>query len=133
MFRLVDDVASYPQFLPWCSAARVLAQEEDCIEAEIAITKAGMHKTFVTRNRRQPGKLIEIRLVRGPFHHLQGVWQFMPLGKAGEQGCKVSLDLQFEFSSKILSMTVGPIFQQIGNSLVDSFCQRAEEIYGKLG
>lgn len=133
MFALVDDIASYPEFLPWCSGARVLAQEDDCIEAEVEIAKAGFHKTFVTRNRRQPGKMIEMRLVRGPFNHLQGIWQFTPLGAQGEQGCKVSLDLQFEFSSTLLSATVGPIFQQIGNSLVDSFCQRAEVMYGKLG
>lgn len=133
MFALVDDIASYPEFLPWCSGARVLAQEDDCIEAEIEISKAGMRKTFVTRNRRQQGKMIEIRLIRGPFNYLQGVWLFTPLGVLSEQGCKVSLDLQFEFSGAILSATVGPIFQQIGNSLVDSFCQRAEVIYGKLG
>lgn len=128
MFALVDDIAAYPEFLPWCSAARVLAQQEDYIDAEVEIAKAGVRKTFVTRNRRQSGKVIEMRLVRGPFHHLQGLWQFAALG---DQGCKISLDLQFEFSNMILSATVGPVFQQIGNSLVDAFCRRAEEVYGK--
>jgi len=128
MFSLVDDIVSYPEFLPWCSGSRELQRNADEVEAAVDIAKAGLHKTFVTRNRLQHGKTIEMRLKEGPFRHLHGFWRFEPLG---DQGCKVSLDLQFEFSSKLLSLTVGPIFQQIGNSLVDAFCQRAEAVFGK--
>ena len=72
--------------------------------------------------------MIEVRLVEGPFKHLNGFWRFDPLG---ESGCKVSFDLEFEFASRVLSMVVGPVFSQIANSLVDSFLKRAEQVYGK--
>lgn len=128
MFDLVDDVNAYPQFLPWCSGARERFRGEDMVEAEVDIRKAGIDKTFVTRNYRQRGKVIEMKLVEGPFKQLHGLWKFEALGDAG---CRVSLDLRFEFSSKLLSLTVGPIFQQIGNTLVDAFCRRAETKFGK--
>jgi ribosome-associated toxin RatA of RatAB toxin-antitoxin module len=72
--------------------------------------------------------MIEMRLIEGPFKHLNGFWRFDPLG---EDGCKVSLDLEYEFASRVLSMVVGPVFNQIANSLVDSFIKRAVEVYGK--
>lgn len=128
MFDLVDDVNAYPQFLPWCSGSRERYRDEDMVEAEVEIHKAAISKTFVTRNYRQRGKVIEMKLVEGPFKHLQGLWKFEALGDAG---CRVSLDLHFEFSSKLLSLTVGPVFQQIGNTLVDAFCRRAEAKFGK--
>lgn len=128
MYSLVDNVPDYSVFLPWCSGARELRRDADLVEAAIDISKAGLHKTFTTLNRLQKDKMIEMRLVDGPFRHLHGFWRFEPLG---DRGCKVSLDLQFEFSSKILGLTVGPVFNQIGNTLVDAFCQRAEVVFGK--
>jgi len=128
MFDLVSDIESYPQFLPWCSGARVLSREEDEVRASIDISKGALHKTFTTLNREQPGKMIEMRLVEGPFKRLEGFWRFDPLG---EGACKVSLDLEFDFATPMLRMVVGPVFSQIANSLVDAFHRRAEEVYGK--
>ena len=128
MFHLVDNVPGYPAFLPWCGGAREITREADVVEASIDIAKAGLNRTFITQNRVQADKMIEMRLKEGPFRHLHGFWRFESLG---EEGCKVSLDLQFEFDSKLLSLTVGPIFHQIANSLVDAFCKRAEVVYGK--
>ena len=71
--------------------------------------------------------MIEIRLEEGPFHHLEGFWRFEALG---DEACKVSYDMEFEFSGKLLSMSMGPMFSQVAESLVDSFCQRAKNIYG---
>ncbi|WP_455234736.1 type II toxin-antitoxin system RatA family toxin [Thiogranum longum] len=128
MFALVDDVDAYPQFLPWCGHAKVLSRSEDEVRASVAITKGGVEKVFTTCNRLQHNKMIEIRLVEGPFKHLEGFWRFDPLG---EHGCKVSLDLEFEFASRMLGMVVGPVFSQVANSLVDSFQKRAVEVYGR--
>ena len=69
-----------------------------------------------------------MRLVEGPFRQLEGFWRFETLG---EKGCKILLDLEFEFSNRILKLTVGPIFDQIANTLVDAFCKRAIDVYGK--
>ncbi len=128
MFALVDDIEAYPRFLPWCSDAKVLSRTEDEVRASITISKGAVNKAFTTCNRNQPGKMIEMRLVEGPFSRLEGFWRFDPLG---EDGCKISLDLEFEFASRMLSLVVGPVFSQIANSLVDAFQKRAMDVYGR--
>ena len=128
MFDLVADIEAYPEFLPWCSAAKIAHKSADEVTATIDIQKAGVEKSFTTHNRHQVRKMIEMRLVEGPFQRLEGYWRFDPLG---DSGCKVSLDLEFEFSSRVLGMVIGPIFNQIANTLVDSFQRRAVDVYGK--
>ncbi len=130
MYALVDDIEAYPQFLPWCKSSVVVFRNEDEVEASIDLAKGGLQKTFTTRNRLQQNKMIEMRLVEGPFKHLEGFWRFDALG---DDACKVRLDLEYEFSGTLLKMTVGPVFNQIANTLVDAFCKRATEIYGKRG
>ena len=128
VFVLVDDIDAYPEFLPWCKSAQVLSRTDDEVRATIELSRGGIHKSFTTCNRLQRHKMIEMRLVEGPFHHLEGFWRFDHLDEAAS---KVSLDLEFEFSSRLLSLTVGPVFNQIASTLVDSFCERAVEVYGK--
>ena len=128
MFALVDDIEAYPQFLPGCRRTQVHSRSADEVRATIELSKGGVDKAFTTCNRIQQNKMIEVRLIEGPFKHLNGFWRFDPLG--GE-GCKVSLDLEFEFASRLLGTVVGPVFSQIANSLVDSFLKRAVEVYGK--
>jgi len=128
MYVLVDDIDAYPLFLPWCRSSKVLSRDDDEVSARIEMAKSGIHKSFTTRNRLQKNKMIEMRLVEGPFRQLEGFWRFESLG---EKGCKILLDLEFEFSNKILKLTVGPVFDQIANTLVDAFCERAIDVYGK--
>lgn len=128
MYALVDDIESYPQFLPWCKSSQVFSRDEDEVRASIELARGGIQRAFTTCNRLQSGKMIEVRLVEGPFHHLDGFWRFDAL-KA--QASKVSLDMDFEFSNRLLSITIGPVFGQIVNSLVDSFCARAVVVYGQ--
>ncbi len=131
MFELVDDVASYPQFLPWCKSATVWSREGDEVKATVELAKGVIQKSFTTLNRNQKNKMIQMRLVEGPFHHLEGFWRFDSLGDESDRACKVSLDLEYEFSNTLLAMTVGPVFNQVANKLVDAFSQRAEVVYGK--
>ncbi len=126
MFELVDDVEAYSEFLPWCSKSTVLSRNDDEVRASLELSKGGLKKTFTTCNRIQKNKMIEIRLEEGPFHHLEGFWRFEALEGAA---CKVSYDMEFELSGKLLSLTMGPVFSQVAESLVDSFCQRAKDIY----
>ena len=128
MFALVNDIGSYSQFLPWCRSSQILEQDEDQIRATIEIAHGSLHKSFTTRNRLQRDKMIEMRLEQGPFKQLEGFWRFDILG---ERACKVSLDLEFEFSNRLVGMAMGPIFSQIANNLVDAFSKRAVEVYGK--
>lgn len=126
MFELVNDIESYPMFLPWCRSARVLAREGDEVRAAIEIAKGRVQKTFETRNRLQRPERIELQLVKGPFSKLHGVWLFQPLR---EDACKVSLDLEFDFANLLMRATVGPVFNRIADTMVDSFCKRAERVY----
>ena len=125
----MNDVADYPNFLPWCRSSAVISESDDEMIASVEIARGVLNKTFTTRNRLQEGRRIELTLVDGPFKKLQGYWQFEPLKT--ENACKVSLDLEFEFDNAMMSIAAKPIFTQIANSLVDAFCKRAVEVYGE--
>jgi ribosome-associated toxin RatA of RatAB toxin-antitoxin module len=127
MYALVDNVADYPKFLPWCRSAREWLRTEDEVKATIELQQGPVQKTFTTCNRLQKNKMIEMRLVEGPFHRLEGFWRFVDLGR---EAARVTLDLEYEFSSRLLKMTVGPVFGQVANTLVDAFCRRAVALYG---
>ncbi|GAB6141292.1 SRPBCC family protein [Methylosoma difficile] len=126
MFELVNDIEAYPQFLPWCSGSRIIARGDDFVEAELQINKGGFKKSFSTRNRIDWGGKITVSLLDGPFSHLEGVWNFMPLR---EDASKITLDLEFEMSSKLASLAFGAVFNQICNTMVSSFTSRAKEVY----
>jgi len=128
MYALVADIESYSHFLPWCSHSEILYRDRDQVRAVIGFARAGIRKSFTTLNRMQKDKMIEIRLVEGPFHHLHGFWRFDSLRP---DACKVSLDLDFAFSGQLVNRAIGPVFHQIANSLVDSFCRRATIRYGR--
>ena len=128
MYDLVNDIEAYPDFLPWCRDSKIISREQDVICASLDLAKGGIHHAFSTRNKVVPGKSIDMALIDGPFRHLEGHWQFIMIGD--NQGCRVQLDMDFEFSNRIISMALGPVFTQISGSLVDAFCQRAEAIYG---
>lgn len=126
MYQLVDQVELYPQFIPWCSETKVLKRSPTEVEASLCLAQGGIKKSFTTRNHLNPHDLIELRLIHGPFKHLEGHWRFIPEA----EGCRVCLDLEFEFSSHWLAVLFAPIFNQAANTLVDVFCKRAHEIYG---
>lgn len=131
MYMLVDDIESYPDFLPWCAGTEVLERTDQEVRASIKISRGALHKTFTTLNRIQADKMIEMRLLQGPFKHLEGYWRFDAIRDTGAS--KISLDLDFEFESKIMALTIGSIFNQIANTMVDAFTQRAVAVYGERG
>jgi len=126
MFFLVDDIERYPEFLPWCKASQILERTDDEVKATLTLAKGGIEKSFTTLNRNQKNKMIEVRLISGPFKHLEGFWLFE---NVGDNMCKVKLDLEFELANNLISFAIGPIFQQIANSLVEAFCERAKAVY----
>lgn len=127
LFDLVNDVASYPRFLPWCSASQVLEVSESHMLARLEVAKGNLSQRFVTRNTLVPGQRIEMNLQEGPFTSLNGVWEFKALG---DKACKISLDLTFDYAGPLVRATLGPLFNQATNTLVDAFCQRAKQLYG---
>ena len=127
MYALVEDFLAYPDFLPWCTGATLHFRDDETIEASLELRRGGIKKTFTTRNTLQPGVAMGIALVGGPFRHLEGGWQFEQLG---EDGSKVSLELDFEFENRVTDTLFGRYFESTCNSLIDSFTKRAHEIYG---
>lgn len=127
MFQLVDAIERYPEFLPWCHSSAVHSRTTDAVEASIYFTKGGVQQSFTTLNHLVPHSQIKVSLVRGPFRHLEGVWRFEAITGAG---CRVSFDLELEFSSKLIALTVGPVIQKGIESYIEAFCNRAKAIYG---
>jgi ribosome-associated toxin RatA of RatAB toxin-antitoxin module len=111
MFELVAKVEDYPKFLPWCGGVHF----------------HGVNQSFTTKNHNTRPTQMKMKLVDGPFKCMDGTWTFKALR---EDACKVEFDLHYEFSSLILEQLIGPVFGVIANSMVDSFCKRAETVYG---
>jgi ribosome-associated toxin RatA of RatAB toxin-antitoxin module len=127
MFALVDDVESYPDFLPWCHSAEVHLREPGVVEATLELRRAEIRKKFRTRNTTVDASSIDMTLVDGPFRHLEGRWTFTQLADAGS---KVELNLAFEFVSSVIDVVLGRFFEETCNSLVEAFTRRAAEKYG---
>lgn len=126
MYRLVADVAAYPQFLPWCDHAEVHEQAGRSVRASLHINFKGVRQTFTTANEHVEDQAITMQFVDGPFRTLEGQWRFTPLG---DDACKVELELAYEFASAILGRLVGPVFDHIANTMVDAFIQRADDLH----
>jgi ribosome-associated toxin RatA of RatAB toxin-antitoxin module len=126
MFSLVNDVARYPEFLPGCSGSRVIESSDSVMVASVDVSKAGISKTFTTSNRMANGAEILMELVDGPFKKLEGGWYFTPLD---DQACKVELKLEFEFSSRMIEVAFGKVFNELTSNMVSAFTQRAKQVY----
>ena len=128
MFVLVNNITDYPKFLPWCKSITIHSQTESEIVATLLMSGAGLEKSFTTTNVIKSDESIDMRLIKGPFRHLEGHWQFHSLGK---EGCKISLNMAFEISNPLLRMSLGTVFTKITDNLVDAFVKRANQLYGR--
>lgn len=126
VYNLVNDVISYPEFLPWCGGAEVISATDYEMQASVNIAKAGISQTFTTRNHLVPGERIEMHLLDGPFKSLKGEWQFKVLDV---DACKIQFEVEFEVNSGLLNAAIGPVFESVASTLVDSFCERAKQVY----
>lgn len=127
MFALVERVEDYPKFLPWCGGVDVKKREGDQLVATLKINYHGVRQSFTTENTNTPPTAMVMRFVDGPFRQFEGAWTFKPLRA---DACKVEFNLRYEFSSRILEQIIGPVFNMIANSFVDSFSKRADVVYG---
>lgn len=127
MYALVNDIKSYPDFLPWCTEAKILEHEGDSLIASISISMGKIKQSFTTKNKLQQDTSIDMKLIEGPFKKLTGHWQFHDLAN-GE--CSVLLDMQFEFKNKIMKHAFGAAFNKITSTMVEAFVERARVVYG---
>ncbi len=126
MFALVDNVAEYPLFLPWCGGSSMVVVGESKVHATVHINYLQIKQSFTTENVRQPPNNISMTLQDGPFRSLDGNWHFTALSPTA---CKIEFKLHYEFSNKLLEKILGPVFHFVANSFVDAFTHRAEKVY----
>ena len=128
MYMLVNDIESYPNFLPWCTNSIVTNYGDNELVASVSISIGKIKKIFVTKNTMQQDSSISMELIEGPFKKLNGKWKFK---NNLDSGSTVSLEMQFEFKNKLLRYTFGTAFKKITDSLVNAFIERANVIYGE--
>lgn len=128
MFKLVADIDRYQEFLPWCRNSSMQQRSENEVVGHVEVAKGPIQKTFSTANRLQPHQRIDLTLVDGPFKRLDGFWQFDALQ---ESACKVTLDLTFEFTNRLLAGAFAPVFKEVAESMLAAFVKRAHEVYGR--
>ncbi len=126
MFAVVNDVVSYPRFLPWCEGSEVITQTPDELVARLDLAGAGIKRSFTTRNVLCRPQSIEVSLLEGPFSRLDGSWCFTELG---EDASKVEMVLAFDFDNKLLSRALARVFDAAADKMVDAFCSRADQLY----
>ena len=126
MYNLVDKVEDYPKFLPWCGGVDLIKRDEATTVATLHIDYHGIKQNFTTENHKVFPCKMDIKLVNGPFRHLEGDWRFIELA---EDACKIEFRLNYEFSNFLLEKLISPVFSHIANTFVDAFVHRAEQIY----
>jgi len=126
LYALVEDIESYPRFLPWCVAAEVKSRNPGETLATLSFGVSGIRQSFTTRNANRPPEAIDLKLVEGPFRHFAAAWRFKPLG---ENACKVEFSMEFEFASRTLAVLLQPFFEHLADGMVDAFTRRADEIH----
>jgi len=131
MFQLINDVLAYPEFIPDCGGSKIISKQDKVMTASLLVAKGGLKKWFTTENTLISNKEVQMKLVDGPFKKLVGSWQLTELSS---DACKISLQLDYEFSSKVFDLAFGRVFNGIANNMVQAFTQRAKEVYGvKVG
>mgnify|MGYP001132897754 CR=1 FL=1 len=126
MFRLVEDIETYPQFLSSCTGSKILSRDGNQIEAELCLSKSGFEQCFSTRNTNLEFESIKLELLDGPFTSLLGEWSFTDFEGLG---CKVEFHLTFEMKRSLFQKMISQVVVEASNRLVDAICQRADEIY----
>jgi ribosome-associated toxin RatA of RatAB toxin-antitoxin module len=124
MYQLVNDIERYPEFLPWCTAARVESRKDGEVVATLTIKRGPLNAQFTTRNLLEADQRVLMQFVSGPFRVLEGLWTFTPLG---DLGCRVELEMRFEFANRVAGTLFEPLFENTAASLVDAFVKRARE------
>ena len=127
MYALIENIEAYPEFLPWCRSSEVIARSEERTTAKLAVGLKGIQQSFTTENVNRPGESIEMRLLQGPFRSFRAEWKFHPLGP---HAARIEFSMGYQLSGALLAKVLGPLFDQIANTMVDAFHRRAQVVYG---
>lgn len=126
MYDLVNNYEKYPEFVPGCVASSTINKTDSELIAELVIKKVGISQSFTTHNKMKENTSITMQLVKGPFKYLQGQWLFEEID---EYCCRISLELEFEFSNPIIDVAFRKIFTELTSKMIEAFKQRAKDVY----
>jgi coenzyme Q-binding protein COQ10 len=128
MFDLVADVARYPEFLPWVTAARIRTRDNEGFVADVLVGFKSFREKFASRVVLNKAKRVIIaEYLEGPFKHLTNKWHFEP---SANGGCTVDFDIDFEFKVRLLEKLIGALFDRAVMKMTDAFETRAAQLYG---
>lgn len=134
MYALIADVERYPEFLPWCAAARIRGRRPlpdgagEIMDADLVISFKVYRERFGSRVTLRPEEnTIDVEYLDGPFKYLNNHWKFEP---RGETRCEVDFFVDFEFRSGILQRLIGVVFNEAMQRIVRAFERRAHDLYG---
>jgi ribosome-associated toxin RatA of RatAB toxin-antitoxin module len=122
VFALINDIESYPQFLAWCTHARIESRNGLEIVATLGVRQGALQGEFTTRNTLEPARRVHMQLLSGPFRHLEGEWLLTPIEGGG---CRVELSMRFAFRNPLAALVMEPKFAATIGSLVEAFVTRA--------
>lgn len=124
VYALVEDIESYPSFLPRCLAASVRERTPGRTVAALTFGLPGLRQSFTTENANQPGRAIDMRLLEGPFRHFAAAWRFTPLGA---EATKIEFSLAYEFANPFVARALSPLFENLADTMVEAFRLKAEQ------
>lgn len=127
MYELINNVAAYPEFLPWCKSAVIHSSAATALHATLCIGKGLLSQSISTKNTMIPNEQIAMEYQAGPFKNCTGGWQFISVAP---DKCQVEFTMQYEFTNMFHAMTLEPVFTPLANTLIDAFYKRAQELYG---
>lgn len=131
LFDLVADIGRYPEFLPWCLAARITGREGDVVWADLVVGKGPFRESFTSKVTLTDGEgagppKIDVEYVKGPMRRMVNHWAFRP----ADGGTELAFTVEFEFRSGLLDRVMGALFDDIVRRMVGAFERRARALYG---
>lgn len=129
MFDLVNDVASYPDFLPGCKSSKIISESDSVLTARVDLEKGPVSLYWISENTNIRPNQIKMRYIEGTFSSMEGEWSF---SSKSQSGCEISFSIQYELSSNILSLAISPIINAMIITIVNCFRARAKEVYGDV-
>ena len=127
-FDLIEQAERYPEFLPWCAGATILARDESVVAARLTVDYRGLRFDLTTRNPKRRPHWLAVRMEKGPFRRFEGEWRIRELGA---QACKIEFELRYQFDSAFAGKLADGVFGRIADTMVDAFAQRAEDLLGR--
>jgi coenzyme Q-binding protein COQ10 len=130
LFELVAGVDKYPEFLPWCTAARITRREGNSFLADLIVRFKVFQERFSSKVTLHPHAQVDVEYITGPFRYLNNHWRFI---EADDGGCIIDFYVDFEFKSKVLQKLIGLLFNEAVSRMVSAFEARARDLYGEQG